>query len=69
MVSQYRTFVRSFVYDKALLNTSKSLLSLFSLDLSDRFSCNTLLLVACQFGLAMTFEINHLLVKKKEGVA
>ena len=37
---------------KHRINTSKSLQGLFSLDLSDRISCNTLLHVACQFGFA-----------------
>ena len=53
---------------KHRINTSKSLQGLFSLDLSDRISCNILLHVAYQFGLSMIFKLNHLLIKKKEGV-
>ena len=53
---------------KHRINTSKSLKGLFSLDLSDRISCNTLLHVTYQFGLSMIFKLNHLLIKEKEGV-
>ena len=37
---------------KHRINTSKSLKGLFSLDLSDRITCKTLLHVACQYGFA-----------------
>ena len=51
---------------KHRINTSKSLQGLFSLDLSDRISCNILLHVAYQFGLSMIFKLNQLLIKKKK---
>ena len=64
----FLTSLSCMLLTKHRINTSKSLQGLFSLDLSDRISCNTLLHVAYQFGLSMIFKLNHLLIKKKEGV-